>query len=168
MARTPDPSEAEFVRRVREPRTASTEPGRHRARRSAMMLLYRTDLVGGDADEAIESFESEHGFPMPQYGATVVRGVTMRSVEIDAAISAHLTDWTLERLGAVERAVLRIAMWELETGEVPAPVAIDEAVELSKRYATPDAAKLVNGVLSGWLRDYDAAGSKAIDSDEEE
>ena len=58
------------------------------------------------------------------------------------------------QLGAVERAVLRIAMWELVTGEVPPPVAIDEAVELAKRYATPEAAKLVNGVLAGWLREH--------------
>jgi len=63
----------------------------------------------------------------------------------------------------VERAVLRIAMWELVTGEVPGPVAIDEAVELSRRYATPEAAKLVNGVLAAWLR-----ASEAEQSDEEE
>lgn len=154
MARTPDPSEAEFVRRVREPRTKSVEPGRHRARRSAMMLLYRTDLVGGDVDAAIGAFEDEHGFTMPEYAALVVRGVTSREHELDEAIQAHLTDWTVDRLGAVERAVLRIAMWELVTGEVPPPVAIDEAVELAKRYATPEAAKLVNGALAGWLREH--------------
>lgn len=119
-----------------------------------MMLLYRTDLVGGDVDAAIGSFEEEHGFAMPEYAATVVRGVTVREPELDEAIQAHLTDWTVDRLGAVERAVLRIAMWELVTGEVPPPVAIDEAVELAKRYATPEAAKLVNGVLAGWLREH--------------
>ena len=154
MARTPDPSEAEFVRRVREPRTASAEPGRHRARRSAMMLLYRTDLVGGEVEESIARFEGEHGFAMPEYGARVARGVGERLEVVDAAIAAHLQDWTVARLGAVERAVLRIAMWELLTGEVPGPVAIDEAVELAKRYATPEAAKLVNGVLAGWLREH--------------
>lgn len=154
MARTPDPSDAEFVRRVREPRSATSEPGRHRARRSAMMLLYRTDLVGGDVETAIRGFEAEHGFPIPAYGAKVVRGVTQRRDEIDAQLSAFLQDWSLERLGAVERSVLRIAMWELVSGEVPPPVAIDEAVELAKRYATPEAAKLVNGVLAGWLREH--------------
>lgn len=117
-----------------------------------MMLLYRTDLVGGDAEDSIANFESEHGFEMPEYGAKVVRGVVERSAEVDAAISANLQDWSIERLGAVERSVLRIAMWELQSGEVPAPVAIDEAVELAKRYATPEAGKLVNGVLAGWLR----------------
>jgi N utilization substance protein B len=163
VARTPDPNEAEFVRRVREPRAKSTEPGRHRARRSALMLLYRTDLVGGDVDAAIGTFEAEHGFEMPEYGAKVVRGVTERETEIDGEISAFLQEWSIERLGAVERSVLRIAMWELVSGEVPGPVAIDEAVELAKRYATPEAAKLVNGVLAGWLRAHDGA-----EGDEEE
>jgi N utilization substance protein B len=119
-----------------------------------MMLLYRTDLVGGDAEDAIRGFEGEHGFAMPEYGAKVVRGVIARQDEVDAAIREHLQEWSLERLGAVERAVLRISMWELISGEVPAPVAIDEAVELAKRYATPEAAKLVNGVLAGWLRTH--------------
>lgn len=117
-----------------------------------MMLLYRSDLVGGDLDQAVADFEGEHGFEMPEYGVTVVRGVVERQAEIDEQLSAHLQEWTLDRLGAVERAVLRIAMWELVSGEVPGAVAIDEAVELAKRYATPEAAKLVNGVLAGWLR----------------
>lgn len=160
MARTPDPSEAEFVRRVREPRAQSSEPGRHRARRSAMMVLYRTDLIGGDAESAIEGFEREHGFEMPEYGAHVVRGVLDRLEQVDEQITAHLQEWSIERLGAVERSVLRIATWELITREVPAPVAIDEAVELAKRYATPEAAKLVNGVLAGWLREHGSDDSK--------
>lgn len=155
MARTPDPSEAEFVRRVREPRSATTEPGRHRARRSAMMVLYRTDLVGGDVDDAISSFEREHGFAMPDYAAQVVRGVTAERDALDVDIQRHLKEWTIDRLGAVERAVLRIAMFELRGDDVPGPVAIDEAVELAKRYATPDAGKLINGVLAAWLRDRD-------------
>lgn len=159
MARTPDPSEAEFVRRVREPRSKSAEPGRHRARRSAMMVLYRTDLVGGDVDESIAGFEGENGFPIPQYTEDVVRGVVARQDELDAVIGTYLVDWSVERLGAVERAILRVAMWELfERDDVPAPVTIDEAVELAKRYATPEAAKLINGVLASWLRDHDAEG----------
>lgn len=160
MARTPDPSEAEFVRRVREPRAATTEPGRHRARRSAMMLLYRTDLLKSEAEEAIAGFEQEHGFEMPEYGVAVVRGVVARQDEVDAVISERLEGWTLDRLGAVERAVLRIGVFELIHGEVPGPVVIDEAVELAKRYASPDAAKLVNGVLGAWLREHAATAGE--------
>ncbi|MCW2925865.1 MAG: hypothetical protein JWM98_3269 [Thermoleophilia bacterium] len=133
-----------------------------------MMLLYRSDLVGGDVDEAIARFEGEHGFAMPAYGALVVRGVSQREVELDGEIQDHLKEWTVGRLGAVERAVLRIAMFELVTGEVPGPVAIDEAVELSRRYATPEAAKLVNGVLAAWLRAHEAGGADPDAGDEEE
>ena len=124
-----------------------------------MMLLYQTDLVGGDPDAAIAAFEREHDVAVGPYGTRLVRGVGERSAELDAAVQAHLTDWTVSRLGAVERAVLRIAMLELLEGEVPPPVIIDEAVELAKRYATPDAARLVNGVLAGWLR-ADASGDE--------
>jgi transcription antitermination protein NusB len=155
VARTPDPSEAEFVRRVREPRAGSAEPGRHRARRSAMMVLYKSDLVGGSVDQAVEAFGGEHGFPMPEYAEQLVRGVTEMVDSLDAVIGTYLKDWSVERLGAVERAVLRIATWELGEGEVPPPVVIDEAVELAKRYATPEAAKLINGVLAAWLRDHE-------------
>ncbi len=124
-----------------------------------MMVLYRTDLVGGDVEEAIAAFEGEHGFEIPDYTESVVRGVLERRDELDAVIDTYLEGWTTDRLGAVERAVLRVAMWELfERDDVPGPVAIDEAVELAKRYATPEAAKLINGVLASWLRDSEADG----------
>lgn len=122
-----------------------------------MMLLYRADLMDGGVEEAIAGFEDENGFAIPQYTEQVVRGVTDRREQLDAVIDTYLEDWTVDRLGAVERAVLRVAMWELfERDDVPGPVAIDEAVELAKRYATPEAAKLINGVLASWLRDHDA------------
>lgn len=152
MARTPDPSDAEFVRRVREPRAKSAEPGRHRARRAAMMLLYRSDLVEGDLEAAMDTFEQDHETPLAEYSRELVRDVAARQGEFDEAISSHLDGWTVDRLGTVERSVLRISMSELHKGEVPHEVVIDEAVELAKRYASPDAAKLVNGVLGGWVR----------------
>ncbi|MBC7461273.1 MAG: transcription antitermination factor NusB [Thermoleophilia bacterium] len=152
MARTPDPSEAEFVRRVREPRAPSAEPGRHLARRSAMMLLYRTDLISLDSEEAIAGYATDYGLEMPKYGVELVRGVVANQAAVDAEITERLDGWTLDRLGTVERAVMRIGMYELQHGEVPGPVVIDEAVELAKRYASPDAAKLVNGVLAARLR----------------
>jgi N utilization substance protein B len=70
-----------------------------------------------------------------------------RKAELDARISAAAYDWSAERLGALERNILRIALSELDGDEVPPEVAIDEAVSLAKRYASPDAAKLVNGIL---------------------
>jgi N utilization substance protein B len=162
VARTPDPSEAEFVRRVREPRATSAEPGRHAARRAAMMVLYQVDVTDGDVERAIFRFQDEHDLQLPSYGEDIVRGVAGDLAGIDAAIQANLDGWTVDRLGAVERAVLRIATYELRVGDVPHEVVADEAVELAKRYSSPDAGKLVNGVLGGWIR------SQGSDPSEEE
>jgi N utilization substance protein B len=136
--------------------------GRHRARRNAMMVLYKLDLVGPEenaagadsVEQAISAFATEHGFELPPYAGALVRGVCADIGHIDRVLDAYLTDWRLERLGAVERAILRIGMLELLSRDVPAEVAIDEAVELAKRYASPEAAKLVNGVLGAWLREH--------------
>jgi N utilization substance protein B len=82
-----------------------------------------------------------------EYARETAEAVAARAAELDARITEASADWTADRLGAVERNILRIAIHELETGVVPRPVAIDEAVRLAKRYATDEAARLVNGIL---------------------
>ena len=72
---------------------------------------------------------------------------------LDATIGEYAEDWTADRLGAVERNVLRIALKELERGEVPMEVVLDEAVRLAKRYASDDAGRLVNGILGRVVRE---------------
>ena len=111
--------------------------GRRAARRSALFALYKWDLTGKveldeDADE---------------YTLRTVVEVQLRTDELDRRITDSAESWTADRLGVVERNVLRIAVHELETRAVPAEVAIDEAVTLAKRYASEDAGKLVNGIL---------------------
>lgn len=82
------------------------------------------------------------------YTVTVARGVTDHRAHIDDLISAHLHGWTLDRLPAVDRAILRVAVWELlHAQDVPEPVAVDEAVELAKQLSTDDSPGFVNGVL---------------------
>ncbi len=82
------------------------------------------------------------------YTVTVARGVTEHAAHIDDLISAHLQGWTLERLPAVDRSILRVAVWELLHAEdVPEPVAVDEAVELAKELSTDESPGFVNGVL---------------------
>jgi N utilization substance protein B len=82
-----------------------------------------------------------------------VEQVQARAPELDDRITQSAEGWTADRLGVVERNVLRIAVNELETHEVPAEVAIDEAVTLAKRYASEDAGKLVNGILGRIARE---------------
>ena len=77
----------------------------------------------------------------------MAEAVSTRSDELDARITAASEGWTADRLGTVERSALRVAVHELETGEVPVQVAINEAVAFTKRYASDDGARLVNGIL---------------------
>lgn len=77
-----------------------------------------------------------------------MRGVDTHSGDIDAILSTNLSGWTLDRLGILERSILRLAVYEmLWESEVPRAVAIDEAVELAKRFCSDEAGALVNGVL---------------------
>jgi transcription antitermination protein NusB len=86
--------------------------------------------------------------PLNPYTVSVARGVTEHAAHIDDLISAHLQGWTLDRLPAVDRAILRVAVWELlHADDVPEPVAVDEAVELAKRLSTDESPAFVNGVL---------------------
>ena len=85
---------------------------------------------------------------LPQYSADLVEGVTAHQAQIDELISTYSRGWTLERMPAVDRAVLRIGTYEiLFRDEVPDAVAVDEAVELARALSTDDSPAFVNGLL---------------------
>ena len=113
---------------------------RRAARRTALFLLYQWDVTG---QPLASLYEGE----VDDFARETAERVTARAGALDEQITAAAEGWTADRLGAVERNVLRIALSELEDGTVPAEVAIDEAVRLAKRYASDDAARLVNGIL---------------------
>jgi transcription antitermination protein NusB len=127
--------------------------GRHHARKRAVDLLFEAEARGLTAAEVAEAraalAESTPEIEaLNPYTVTVARGVTEHAAHIDELISAHLQGWTLPRLPAVDRAVLRVAVWELlHADDVPEPVAVDEAVELAKELSTDDSPGFVNGVL---------------------
>ena len=120
--------------------------GRREARRAALFLLFQSDVTG---KPLASLYEGE----VDDFARTLAAGVAEQAAELDARIGAATVDWTPDRLGAIERNVLRIGLFELDRGEVPREVAIDEAVRLAKRYASPDAARLVNGVLGRLARE---------------
>jgi N utilization substance protein B len=135
-------------------RKGSVPPkGRHQARKRAVDLLFEAEARGITSAEAadLRSALAETNpdvSPLNPYTATVAHGVTEHRAHIDELISSHLQGWTLERLPAVDRAVLRVAVWELlHADDVPEPVAVDEAVELAKELSTDDSPGFVNGVL---------------------
>jgi N utilization substance protein B len=129
------------------------DKGRHQARKRAVDLLFEAEARGLAAAEIADSRNTlaetdSEVFALNPYTVTVARGVTEHAAHIDELISAHLQGWTLERLPAVDRAILRVAVWELlHADDVPAPVAVDEAVELAKKLSTDDSPAFVNGVL---------------------
>ncbi len=127
--------------------------GRHQARKRAVDLLFEAEARGltpaeiADGRTTLAASDSELSTLNP-YTVTVARGVTEHAAHVDDLISAHLQGWTLDRLPAVDRAVLRVAVWELLYAEdVPEPVAVDEAVELAKSLSTDESPGFVNGVL---------------------
>ena len=109
-------------------------------RRTALVLLYQWDVTG----QALAAlFEGD----VPQFSRELAEAVVEGHKELDARITAAADDWTADRLGALERNILRMAILELDRGEIPVEVAIDEAVSLAKRYSSEDAGRLVNGIL---------------------
>jgi N utilization substance protein B len=113
---------------------------RRQARRQALFLLYQWDLSG-------QPIGSQYAEEIDPWARGIAEAVAGRADELDARVTAAAEGWTADRLGAVERSALRVAVHELETDEVPAEVAINEAVAFAKRYASDDGAKLVNGIL---------------------
>ncbi len=119
--------------------------GRRAARRTALFLLYQWDVTG-------EPLASLYEGEVDEWARATAEAVAADASELDACITEASEGWTADRLGAVERNILRIAVHEVEGDDVPDEVAIDEAVTLAKRYATDDAAKLVNGILGRIVR----------------
>lgn len=121
--------------------------GRRSSRRQAVFILYQVDLLKLDVEAGLQREEAEE---VGEYARRVVRGVAAERERIDVLLRAHVTGWSLERLGVLERAILRVATYELlMESEVPVAVVIDEAVGLGKRFCSGEAAGLVNAVLAG-------------------
>jgi N utilization substance protein B len=120
--------------------------GRRAARRTALFLLYQWDVTG----QPLASLYEGEIDPFAQELAEAVSGL---AAELDERITEASDEWTADRFGALERNVLRIGIHELDKGEVPVEVAIDEAVRLAKRYASDDAGRLVNGILGRIARE---------------
>jgi N utilization substance protein B len=120
--------------------------GRSAARRTALFLLYQWDVTG-------QPLASLYEGTVDTFARETAEAVVATAPGLDERITAASEGWPADRLGAIERNILRIALHELDGDEVPDRVAIDEAVTLAKRYATDDAARLVNGILGRIVRE---------------
>ena len=121
---------------------------RREARKSALTLLYQWDVTERAPGELYEG-------EIDGYAQQVTDAVVKDAEQLDRRISAAAEEsgWTADRLGAVERNILRIAIHELDEGEIPPRAVIDEAVTLAKQYSTREAGRLVNGILDRIYRE---------------
>ncbi|HEV3479953.1 MAG TPA: transcription antitermination factor NusB [Gaiellaceae bacterium] len=119
---------------------------RREARRAALFMLFQWDVTG-------KALGSTYEGEVDEFARETAEAVAERAAELDRRIDEATEDWPADRLGALERNVLRIGIYELEEERVPAEVAIDEAVRLAKRYASNEAGKLVNGILGRIARE---------------
>jgi len=122
-------------------------------------VLYQCDVRQTEPDQAIRDFygtlyseESEEEIETDTFMEELVRGVVSRKAEVDKTLQQASANWRVERMPAVDRNILRLAVYELLEGKLPAPVIIDEAIELARRFSGDDSVGFINGVLDGVRR----------------
>lgn len=121
---------------------------RTRARRRALELLFEAEQRGLPEAEVVRLRSGDPDYPMKPYAVEIVDGVVTHRDQIDELVQTYARGWSLERMPAVDRALLRIAVWEmLFNDEVDDPVAISEVVDLARSFSTDESPKFINGVL---------------------
>jgi len=130
-------------------------PARHRSRQRALQVLFLWDLRRQKIDDAISAFydtlSSEEDDPQraapDEFMETLVRGASENASDIDKRISEKSEHWRLERMPVVDRNILRLAVFEMNEMKTPAPVVIDEALELARQFSGDESVSFINGVL---------------------
>ncbi len=132
-------------------------PARSKARKRALDVLFASELRGEDPVVALERAVAEGAGPTNDYTEFLVRGVAEHRVRIDELLSTYAQGWTLDRMPAVDRNVLRIGAFEvIWVDDVPDPVAVTEAVALVRDLSTDESPGFVNGVLGTLLRNKES------------
>ena len=142
--------------------------GRTLARRSALALLYSSDITEQNADAIVESGAYPADVDLTSYAEAPVLGVEAHRSEIDNRLVSTSENWALDRMPVVDRAILRLAVYEmLYVDDVPVSVAINEAVELAKAYGgEDDSSRFVNGILGNIARALESeTAAKTADAD---
>ncbi|MDP9436590.1 MAG: transcription antitermination factor NusB [Actinomycetota bacterium] len=126
---------------------------RSKARKRAVDVLYETALRNGSALAVLRERLAQADPPVPEYAVELVEGVTAHQARIDELLTTYAEDWTLERMPAVDLAVLRVGAFELlYRDDVPDQVAVSEAVELVSSLSTDESPRFVNGLLGRLLQ----------------
>ena len=127
---------------------------RGKARKRALDVLYASEMRSRSTDEALVQ-QAEAG-PVNDYTVTLVRGVTEHKARLDEVLTTYAEGWSLQRMPAIDRNVLRLAIFEvLYVEDVPSAVAVSEALNLVRDLSTDESPSFVNGVLGNIVRDRD-------------
>lgn len=127
---------------------------RRRGRELALQMLYQHEVAGADMEHVAATFNDLQEAPdvAREFALDLARGVVERLDEVDAHLREFADNWRLERMAAVDRNILRLAVFELVyQPDTPPAVVIDEAVEIAKRFGSERSSQFVNGVLDGFL-----------------
>ncbi|MFA4972263.1 MAG: transcription antitermination factor NusB [bacterium] len=131
---------------------------RRQSRESALKVLYQIEITGQPPRDALASFFEEHGTQEEMRGFTelLVMGVVQDQQGLDDMIAQHSTNWKVSRMAAVDKNILRIAVFELQScPDIPAKVTINEAVEIAKKFGSSESGAFVNGILDNVARAMD-------------
>jgi len=136
-------------------------PSRHRSRQRALQILFQMDLTAQPAEAALDSYSEElyteegAGPGRPDaFTEQLVRGTFAQMPAIDDRIARHSANWKIERMPAVDRNILRMAVYEMGAG-TPAAVVINEALELARRFSGEESIPFINGVLDAIRREQE-------------
>jgi N utilization substance protein B len=132
-------------------------PSRHKSRQRALQILFLWEARGQTVEEAIDSYYDAIFPEVPPerdpFTAELVRGAVSHLPDLDARITRHAAHWRLERMPAVDRNIIRLAVYEMTGAGTPAAIAIDEALELARKFSGEDSVQFVNGVLDAIHRE---------------
>jgi len=130
---------------------------RRRSRQRALQILFLWDARRQPVDDIIDAYYdtllSEEGPLRDPFVADLVRGTVEHVAEVDQQITKHAEHWRMERMPAVDRNILRLAVYEIKCAGTPAAVAIDEALELARKFSNEESVQFVNGVLDAVHRE---------------
>jgi N utilization substance protein B len=118
-------------------------------------MLFENDLSGAGAEEMFKNFQEWNNASevTREYAKRLVVGTLAHRGELDDLIRRQTEHWRIERMPAVDRNILRLALYEIRHElETPPPVVIDEALEIAKRFSTPKSSQFINGILDGVLK----------------
>jgi N utilization substance protein B len=138
---------------------------RRQAREWAVQFLFQQDFNGGDLERALADFwrEKQTTPDLRRFAEELVRGALEHLPELDAKLGAYAENWDLKRMNAVDRNVLRLALFEmLHRPDIPPVVSINEAVEVAKRFSSLESGRFVNGILDRARKDLDRPSRVAV------